>query len=59
MNTDFEKLARKNFDERFCDNIVKFDWFQIDFEGKKEFLFEENDVYKSHSLMIFKLIFIN
>lgn len=59
MNTDFEKLARKNFDERFCDNIVKFDWFPIDFKGKKEFLFEENDVYKSHSLMIFKLIFIN
>lgn len=57
MNTDFEKLARKNFDERFCDNIVKFDWFQIDFEGKKEFLFEENDdVYLF--LMIFKLIFI-
>lgn len=57
MNTDFEKLARKNFDERFCDNNVKFDWFPIDFEGKKEFLFEENDdVYLF--LMIFKLIFI-
>lgn len=57
MNTDFEKLARKNFDERFCDNIVKFDWFPIDFKGKKEFLFEENDdVYLF--LMIFKLIFI-
>ena len=41
MNTDFEK----------------FDWFPIDFKGKKEFLFEENDdVYLF--LMIFKLIFI-
>lgn len=33
MNTDFEKLARKNFDERFCDNNVKFDWFSIDFKS--------------------------
>lgn len=41
MNTDFEKLARKNFDKRFCDNIVKFDWFQIDFEEKKSFFLKK------------------